>query len=294
MTDLQIHDITWKRNSENIFSPILKLRKLSNNEFSEIPLENYIFKLKLSEDKYCTGYSKDGKYEECKFNNKIDDKAVQCNYCERLQGFKSTFIMGNLSHERSDEILSQEYYIYLAYFEPGIIKVGTANFSRSNLRLIEQDCLLYCFIAKGKGYSIQKLEHLISKRLSITETVKSTHKFKYLGIRPNINSAENKLNSAFTKIVNSFSNEQEYKDLFFEECFFMNLLESNEIYFPEKYKKMVDNNLFGSFKGLRGRYLLIENEEIAAFDINLLIGRVIDEYLDNYIYNFFEEQLTLL
>lgn len=295
MTNLQINDITFKRNSEYSFSPVLKLFNTESKEFSSIPLQNYKFKFRLTEQKFCTGYNKDGKYFECKFGNKIDEKtAGQCNFCERIQGFKSAFIMGDLSHERSNEILSQQYFIYLAYFEPGIIKVGTANAERSNLRLMEQDGLYYCFIAKGTGYQIQKLEHIISRKLGITETVKSNHKFKYLGIKPNLELAENRLNSEFTRIVDSFANDADYSALFFEECLFKNLTETNTIFFPDNYKKINDKYLFGEFLGLRGRYLLIQNTDTAVFDINYLIGRFIEDYIDDYQYNFFEEQLTLL
>ncbi len=295
MTNLQINDITFKRNSEYSFSPVLKLFNTESKEFNSIPLGDYKFNFELTEQKFCTGYNKDGQHFECKFSNKIEEKtAGQCNFCERIQGFKSAFIMGDLSHERSTEILSQQYFIYLAYFEPGIIKVGTANAERSNLRLMEQDCLYYCFIAKGTGYQIQKLEHIISRKLGITETVKSNHKFKYLGIKPNLKLAENRLNSEFNKIVNLFANDTEYSNLFFEECLFKNLTETNTIFFPDKYKKIKDTHLFGEFLGLRGRYLLIQNTDTAAFDINYLIGRFIEDYVDDYQYNFFEEQLTLL
>jgi len=294
MTNLQINDITFKRTSDFEFNPVLKIYNTQTNEFNNIPLDNYTFNLKLSEQKFCTGYNKDGQHFECKFQNKIDEKtAGQCSYCERIQGFKSAFIMGDLTHERSTEILSQEYYIYLAYFEPGVIKVGTANVARSNLRLMEQDCLLYCFIAKGTGYQIQKLEHLISKKLGITETVKSNHKFKYLNIKPNVELAKSKLSSTFDKVISLFA-DTEYSDLFFEEYIFKNLTDTNTVFFPEKYKKIQDINLFGEFKTLRGRYLLIENIEIAAFDINYLIGRFIEDYIQDYQYNFFEEQLSLL
>ncbi len=295
MTNLQINDITWKRTEEDKFFPVLKLWNRETKEFSPLPLNNYLFNFKLSTDKFCTGYTKDGQYVECRFNNKVDKSfSGQCPYCERIQGFKSTFIMGDLSHERSEEILSQEYYIYLGYFEPGILKVGTANTKRSSLRLIEQDCLVYCYIAKGIGYQVQKLEHLISKKFGITENVKSNHKFKYLGIKPNQKHAEEQFESAFSRIKNEYLNT-EYSSLFLENIKVKSLLEKNELFFPGKYKKFEDTNLYGNFKGLRGRYLFLENESnTAAFDINYFIGRDIEDYLDKYSYNFLEEQLSLI
>lgn len=295
MTDLQINDLTWQKQEENKFSPILKLWNKRSKEFNIIPLTDYLFSFKLDLNRYCTGFIKDGTYNECKFNNKLEKGySGQCAYCEKIQGFKSAFIMGDLTHERSEEILSKEYFIYLGYFEPGILKVGTANTSRSSLRLIEQDCLIYTFIAKGNGYKVQKLEHLISKRFGVTENIKSGHKFKYLHIKPNEGQAKEKLNATFNKIKNEYLNT-EYEDLFFNAISIKNLLKSNNIYFPDNYKKFEETNLYGTFEGLRGRYLLLENSNrIAAFDINLLIGRKIVEYLDYYEYNFNEEQLSLI
>lgn len=296
MTNLQINDITWQRQENDLFNPVLSFYKSESKEFNTIPLDNYNFNFLLSEEKFCTGYYKEGQHFECQFKNVLDAKtASQCAYCERVQGFKSAFIMGDVSHAMSDSILSQQYYIYLGYFEPGIIKVGTANATRGSKRLIEQDCLLYCFIAKGTGYQIQKLEHLISKKLGITETVKSNHKFKYLNHKPNKKAAEEKFNSYFDRIKDTFENDSEYSDLFFNTIEFKDLMDSNQMYFPDKYKKFTDLNLFGKFKGLRGRYLFIENNnDIAAFDINYLIGRYIQDYIQDYQYNFFEEQLSLL
>lgn len=295
MADLQINDITWQVDAGS-FIPIIRLWNRQTKEFNSFPLKGYKFNFILSKDKFCTGYTYQARYLECPYKNKIvGNFSSQCGFCERTQGFKSSFILGDLSHERSNEILSQEYCIYLGYFEPGIIKVGTANISREKIRLIEQDCLIFAFIAKGRGYEIQKLEHLISKKLNITEIVKSSHKFKYLSLKPDIKFAEEKLKSIFDKIKAEFESDIDYSTLFFEKINVENFLENAELFFPEKYKKFEDTNIFGHFLGLRGRYLLLAaNNNVAALDINYLIGRNIEDYLNHYEYNFTEEQLSLI
>ena len=254
-----------EKNRCGFFFPVLKFFNKDTKEIATLPLKDYSFNFKLSENKFCTGYFKDDQHFECRFNNITDSKTgSQCGFCENIQGFKSSFIYADLNHAMANEILSQEYYIYLGFFEPSIIKVGTAKAGRANKRLIEQDCLLYTFIAKGTGFKVQKLEHLISKQFGITETVKSNHKFKYLSIKPNTKLALEKFESYFSKIKNEFINNTEYSDLFFEKIDVKNLSTTNELFFPDKYKKFDDLNLFGTFKGLRGRYLFIENDEQIA------------------------------
>lgn len=294
MTNLQIQSLTWEKEGSS-FLETLTFRDHSVNNFSKVPLTDYFFKFNLTNTKFCTGYSYGGEFIECKFKNQIFNTATVCSYCENLQGFKSSFIFGDLTHSKSTEILSQDYYIYLAYFEPGIIKVGTANASRANLRLIEQDALIYAFIAKGVGFKIQKLENLISKRMGITEFVNSKHKFKYLSVKPNESFAKEKINSIFKKVVAEFSNNEEYGDLFFNEVKIENFEDSLNLYFPESVKKVEDLNLFGKFKGIRGKYLLLENQDtIYAFDTNYLVGRTINNYIEDYIYPNADLQISLL
>lgn len=294
MLNLQILDITWKKVKDTEFLPIIKFYNTSEKTISNLLLTSYSFNFALSKDKFCTGYYKDGELIPCKFNNLSEDNSYsQCNYCERMQGFKSSFIFGDLSHERSQEILSKDYYIYLAYFEPGLLKIGTANIERSSLRLVEQDALIFSFIAKDSGYTIQKLEHIISKKFGITETVKSSHKLKHLSKIPNLNYASELINSKYNQIKSNL--DSEHLTSILSKIDIIDLNNTNSFYYPNESHLVKDLNLFGSFLGLRGRYLIIENNETEIMlDINTLKGRYIESYIDDYQYNIYSDQLSLI
>ena len=298
----QIIDFTWKILGSDKCIPVLKLREVGESEVKSIELPGYNFDFSLSQEKYCVGYLKNGEMVPCKLADsethlgRILDKPTytQCPTCERLQGFKSAFMFGKEANENVKEYLSQKHLIYIAYFEPGIIKVGTASDSRKDKRLIEQDALLYCFIAETHGsdfalagQAIQELEHAISRELKITVVVKSGHKFKYLHQKPQSHGVK-KLLEAYTSVYNKFSTGK-FSEWLIEKnkIEIVNLSNQPWVYYPDKKVNLMKNelNVFGQFLGMRGRYLLIENyDNIIAFDERWIIGRTIQDYLEDYKY----------
>ncbi len=305
----RIIDIKWKvsdvRNqsrknlalyeTDTRYSSILKFRNNETNELVSIELTNYKFNFKLSEVKHCIGYYKNGEYVSCPVSNIIQSSTyTQCAYCEKIQGFKSAFLFGGEPNDEMKEYLAQKHFIYLAYFEPGIIKVGTAAESRKYLRPIEQDALAYLYIAESDGFNIQKLEHEISRQLGITENVRSSHKLKYLGVKSNGERVMNILMEKYNLIYSHFSSNKNFRNWLFEkdQLEVVSLINNPEIFYPEK-EVHLQKELYvvGDFKGIRGRYLIIENDgEYFTFDIRTLVGRDIENYLDDWRYNIFKPE----
>ncbi len=262
---MKIFDIYYKSDRK------VYLDLLENETLTTIPLESYQFNFVLSSEKFCPGYFQNSKYNKCIRNNKIGDKAVLCDDCERAIGFKSAFFMNATPNESMNEYLRKKHFLYLAYFEPGILKVGTANIDRGETRLLEQDAQFYSFIDSADGFEIPKKEKDTSIKLNLTTAVKSVHKSKYLGIKPNSENVEKIFESKFD--ILNISEKPQVVDL------------TSAYFYPEDYTIISDNlNLVGTFKGLRGRYLIIENQNNKAFDINYIIGRTITAYLDEYEY----------
>ena len=165
---LQLVDIRWEYNKkiDNYFTS-LRLRDKDSLELTSLALKDFTFNFDLSLEKYCIGYYSKNGFKPCPTGLLTLPTQTQCSTCERLQGFMSAFIFGQEPNEQMKEHLAQKHYIYLAYFQPNIIKVGTAAESRFFLRPIEQDALIYSYIAENDGFNIQKLEHEISKKLKI-------------------------------------------------------------------------------------------------------------------------------
>jgi len=299
MIGLKIIDINWRWRDGYIQS--LKLfEKESGDRIQEVSLSGLIFNWKLSIERYCPGYFIEGKHNPCPDNSMIGTGYEQCLKCDRKQGFRSAFLFKEEPKPHIKKYLSQPHFIYLAYFEPGLIKVGTASKSRKKARLIEQDALVYSFIAKSDGFSIQDLERTISKECGLPERITNAHKLKYLTEVLRIPVAERLIEETYTKIFKLFGKSSEFEEWFFPKESFRieNLTSLPDLYFPDKKVHFLkhENVLFGKFLGLRGRFLLIENNgEIIAFDKKDLAGRKIEGIVEDYKYPIQkDEQIGLL
>lgn len=292
---MQLLEIYWRYLPDSKkYIPIMKYIE-STGEIKKVELPDFEFHAKFSNEKYCIGYYSEEKYYSCPEHRiLLNRNASQCESCENLEGFKNAYFMNRAPNDSMKKFLEQKHHLYLAYFEPGIIKVGTVIDFRKCLRLIEQDALIYTFIGESNGYNILKIEKYISKNFGISENVKANHKLKYISQYPDLAKASSLLSSCFQSIKSRMKDEKvsEYNFKINEEFVMHNII--NEVYFPQKYQlELEELNLAGRFKGLRGRYLILENNhKDYIFDINFLIGRSI-EYIDNYTYNE-EIQLNLL
>lgn len=284
-----ILNIYWtQKNNGEFYSPKIKIYDSINKDIKSFELSGYDFKFKLSEKRYCTGYYKDGEFKICKLAGEdgigveLDPGFDQCRVCEKIMGFKSAFFYQGEANENAQKHLSQTHYIYLTYFEPGIIKVGTAAESRKLIRPIEQDGLIYAYIAQSDGFNIQKLERFISKNVGVTEFVKSGHKFKYLAENIQKEKAEDLIKSTFQKIEMLLGDNMDFQGWLFDSIKIIDVSEKPPFFFPTEKINQIKTyeNLAGNYLGLRGRYLLLNNYgKIVAFDTKQIVGRTF-EYLD--------------
>jgi Protein of unknown function (DUF2797) len=70
----------------------------------------------------------------------------------------------------------KEYQLYLAWFAPGMLKVGLTAVSRGNARLLEQAAIGYTIIATGSLPSIRRAELTLSHSGLATERVRARAK----------------------------------------------------------------------------------------------------------------------
>jgi len=287
---LQIIDITWRYLQESKrYIPLMKFRETDTDAITELELPNFKFNFKLSEDKNCIGYFREGDYIKCPINSVIrSPKYTVCPICEKAQGFKDAFFFGAEPNENIKGYMQSRQLIYLAYFEPGLLKVGTATEARRFKRPIEQDALIYSFIAESDGYNVQRFEHSISLKLGIRETVKSGHKLKFITRKPNYESAKVLIESSFNRIKAAFQGT-EFESWLFNNVDIVDLTEVEGIYYPEAKPEIIKSTQFliGDYCGLRGRFLLLNNyDNIVGFDERNLIGRTVEYSAESYRYEF--------
>src|SRR3990167_7277825 len=153
---MQLIKHSWKYNREkDSYSRLLTTQE--DNKPQELILEPGLeLRWKFSAERYCPGFFDLNEYRPCPDQKLLPDlKYDLCARCEAELGFKAAFLFGQEPNERAKKYLSQPHYVYLAYFEPGILKVGTASESRKEVRLIEQDGLVYAFVAKTQsGFNV--------------------------------------------------------------------------------------------------------------------------------------------
>jgi len=293
----QLIDIRWRYDEKTSkYTNVMDLREENSEETQKIELKDYNFNFALSEDKTCIGYYDKDKFHSCPLKSKLDSPTrTQCYHCERLQGFKSAFLFGGEANENMSEYLSKKHLVYLAFFQPNIIKVGTASDIRKYVRPIEQDALIYAYIASNDGFNIQKLEHRISKEFNIVETVKSSHKLKFIREKINSKKASKEIEDTFNNIKSTLQ-ESEYKTWLEKEINVIDLSGLPSVFYPDNeiFPLKTELNLFGLFKGLRGNFLIVENAgNYFIFDKRYLIGRTIVSYLDDWRYNLDMTQMSL-
>jgi hypothetical protein len=271
-----------------MFEQEMKLVEYGDSNLKVLPLKSYQFNFQLSTDRFCPGfYQDDGSYAPCPTSAKLTQKKYEhCFYCEKKDGWKAAFIFGETpTTKKMKEYLAKTHSIYLAYFPGDKIKVGTS--SRGSTRLIEQDALVYMFIAEAIGSEVQTLERAISKAIpGVQEFVQSRYKFKHIAHKPDLARASKILQQTHQKIRDTFKTS-EYKSWFLESTTVEDHTSESELYFPEAQPTILKypDSLVGEFKGLRGRYVNFENSgHTYAVDERDLVGRKIEDYTDSFEY----------
>jgi hypothetical protein len=295
----QILDIGWhhttKAKTTADLAPYLTLLDLNTKEQSTLPLDQtYTFGWNLSSTQLCIGYTKEGEYFECPFKNPATGNFGQCGYCAKQVGFIDAFFLGGEINPQMQKYLAQPHIIYLAYFQPSIIKVGTAVKQRRFIRTLEQDALVAATIAESDGFSIQAIERAVSG-LGYPEGVNSRHKRKFMSAAVNLEKATDLLFSSWQNINDRLANS-EISQLFYEinskhqlEQQLISHLQNPHLFLPAPEKTITylhhPDFLIGQFRGLRGKYLIFEHsDKLFAISRTRLVGCTVSTAQENMEY----------
>ena len=72
----------------------------------------------------------------------VDEKYENCLKCRNRTGFNPAFYHADSVSAQQEKINQQPHFVYLAYFAPGVIKVGISQEERGIRRLLEQGARL--------------------------------------------------------------------------------------------------------------------------------------------------------
>lgn len=272
----------WRIGEDQLPRPVVSLRDEQTQEIKHLPLDSgYNFNWVLTEQRYCPGWTNfnTGEHSPCKYNNALTNGYDLCPHCESQSGFKATFFYNAEPNEHMQEFLKKPQNVYLAFFQPNTIKVGTAIQNRERIRLIEQDALIGRVIAEAPGHTITKIEREISRALGYTEFVNSKLKYKYMHTKPDTNSARMQLDQAVKRVHQHLE-----KHLYAEYLLPVPAIREHDhtdnphVFYPDIESGMERlreiNFLAGEFRGLRHKYLLIDHQgNLLVLNKRYLSGR---------------------
>ncbi len=273
--------IGWRYGADGVQpEPVMRLRSMTDNSSDTIELiPGAELSMHLSADLFCPGYREFGLSYPCPEQRSPADGFEQCASCDRRSGFREAFLMRGAANASMQEYLRRPHYIYLAWFPPAIIKVGTAAEHRRHLRLIEQDALLALIVAQSDGFTIQDLEKATGRELGFTEAVSAVQKFRYINRPPDSAKGLQQLAMARRRMRLHFR-ESRFASWFLADDAVeeVNFTGNIHVRFPPRQTPIVKRNqprvLSGRYQGLRGAFLLLEYEgKIVALNKRDIIGR---------------------
>ena len=94
--------------------------------------------------KYCTGWVDFDNHcsQVCPDSATVDGKYENCLKCRDRTGFNPAFYNADSVSAQQEKINQNPHFVYLAYFAPGVIKVGISQEERGIRRLLEQGARL--------------------------------------------------------------------------------------------------------------------------------------------------------
>ena len=119
----------------------------------------------------CAGVWRAGRRTPCPYAAQLPPRARR-DQCERCSALDRTSSVA--ADTRADD--PQPYAVYLAYFGPGLHKVGITAVARGRLRLLEQAAVCFTFLGEGPLMAARRTEAVLGAALRIPDRVRDPAK----------------------------------------------------------------------------------------------------------------------
>ncbi|MEU5015508.1 DUF2797 domain-containing protein [Streptomyces sp. NPDC021749] len=115
-------------------------------------------------ERRCLGVRRTGRWLVCPYAAVLDGESAkdQCAPCARLDRSRSV-----AADTMADD--PRPYAVYLAYFGPGLLKVGITAAERGPARLVEQGAVAYAWLGRGPLMAARRAEALLGSALAIPD-----------------------------------------------------------------------------------------------------------------------------
>jgi hypothetical protein len=127
----------------------------------------------------CLGVRRNGRRTPCPSEAVLPYEARrdQCGVCSALDRSSSV-----AADTMADD--PRPYAVYLAYFGPGLLKVGITSVARGPARLLEQGAVCFTFLGEGPLMTARRTEAVLGAALRVPDRVHSSAKRAALTVLP--------------------------------------------------------------------------------------------------------------
>ncbi|MGP8300346.1 DUF2797 domain-containing protein [Streptomyces inhibens] len=115
-------------------------------------------------ERRCLGVRRAGRWIVCPYEAVLDGASAkdQCARCAQLDRSRSV-----AADTMADD--PRPYGVYLAYFGPGLLKVGITAAERGPARLVEQGAVAYAWLGRGPLMAARRAEALLGSALAVPD-----------------------------------------------------------------------------------------------------------------------------
>ncbi|MFD3720957.1 DUF2797 domain-containing protein [Streptomyces sp. NPDC058674] len=117
-------------------------------------------------ERRCPGVRRAGKRTPCPVRAAVSGRtaSAQCPECARLDRSFSVAADTNAADPRT-------YRVYLAWFGPGLVKVGITAEERGSARLLEQGAVAWAWLGRGPLMAARRTEELLRAALGVPDRI---------------------------------------------------------------------------------------------------------------------------
>ncbi|BDH16171.1 DUF2797 domain-containing protein [Streptomyces hygroscopicus] len=130
-------------------------------------------------ERRCLGVRRAGRRLVCPYGAVLDGASArdQCARCAQLDRSRSV-----AADTMADD--PRPYGVYLAYFGPGLLKVGITAVERGPARLVEQGAVAYAWLGRGPLMAARRAEALLGSALAVPDRFAKAAKRAARGVLP--------------------------------------------------------------------------------------------------------------
>ncbi|MBC9714038.1 DUF2797 domain-containing protein [Streptomyces sp. TRM66268-LWL] len=127
----------------------------------------------------CLGVRRGRRRTACPTGAAVPARAsrAQCEECARIDRSYSV-----AADTMADD--PRPYAVYLAYFGPGLVKIGITADERGSARLLEQGAVAFTWLGRGPLMAARRVEELVGVALGVPDRIPYTQKRVVRGVLP--------------------------------------------------------------------------------------------------------------